>query len=496
MGRDRDREVAHHLRAADVQRHLRARHVRDRHVRDRRQRVRETRAAVHRCQSGHQPRRAERREVGRDGRLEVAHQRLGRGRRLVDHAEALERIREVRGERHHRHRDLVVRVGVALLAQRHRHGRGQRLLRQHVVLAQVTTQRATAGREHDVVERVAETLADLLRLGKRDGATRVSALIRDRHVEQRLRAQQLHRPGRLEVALADRVIARRRLRHHDALQRARHVGEGLHELDVLLQRVADGRRCELDHPELIAMQALPFARRLHLARLGRDVHDRGRERDAGLAIDAGVMHLRIQRDTSTTSGPGFQPVDHEELPQRPAAVEQRRVQPCNVLLQLSMRARLRQRDPTDVIVDVDLVVLDPHRIRQLERHQRELAREHGRDVQAIDDVLLEVLVEVAGVAVGQFQRVQAADVHRRLRGLEMQEARIHAAQMVHALSPRVASRVMAGAGFPAPIEECFRSVVRRVRRVVDRGNIAADGATATRVCPRRRGSSVRSVQRV
>ena len=228
------------------------------------------------------------------------------------------------------------------------------------------------------------------------------------------------------------------------------------------------------------MVAAPFARRPHRLRLGRRIHDRGRERDPGLPIDAGVMHLRVQRDALAAAlALALEPVDDEEFPQRPAPVEQRRMEARHVLLELLSRSRLRQRDATDVIVDVDLVVVGPHGVRQLERHQRELAREHLGHVQAVDDVLPEVVVEVARVSLRQLELVHATDVHRRLGRLEMQEARVHPAQVVHLVSHGARRSVVRARPLRSSPLRC-----RPAKRAVHRGNIAVGQTPTRRVCPR------------
>jgi hypothetical protein len=107
------------------------------------------------------------------------------------------------------------------------------------------------------------------------------------------------------------------------------------------------------------------------------------------------------------------------------------VQPRDELVQLLGRTRAAQRDAAHVIVEVDVVIVDPHRLAELERHRRELARQHRRQVQPLREHRLEVFVEVAFVALGQLEHHQAADMHRHLGRLEMQERGVHAGQVVH-----------------------------------------------------------------
>jgi hypothetical protein len=147
---------------------------------------------------------------------------------------------------------------------------------------------------------------------------------------------------------------------------------------------------------------------------------------AGLAVDARVMHLGVKRHLAV-----LEAVDDEHLPQRAAAVEQRGMQPRHVLLQLAVGAGLGQRDVAHVVIDVDVFVFHPDRVGQIEGHQFQLAREHGRQVQPLAHHLLGVFIEVAGVARGQIEHVERADVHRHLGRFDVQEHGVHAAEVVH-----------------------------------------------------------------
>ena len=53
---------------------------------------------------------------------------------------------------------------------------------------------------------------------------------------------------------------------------------------------------------------------------------------------------------------------------------------------------------TDVVIDIDIVVIHPDWIRQLEGHQRKLALKDRRDVHPAHNVFLDVFVEIAVVA--------------------------------------------------------------------------------------------------
>jgi hypothetical protein len=218
--------------------------------------------------------------------------------------------------------------------------------------------------------------------------------------------------------------------------------EGFHQLHVLLQRVAQRRAGQLGHAQLVAVAPARFLARC-LDRLGMrlQAHDGLREGASGLPVDACMVNFRIHRDLAA-----LQPVDHVELPQRAAAVHQRGVQAAHVLLELAQRAGPRQRDAAHVVVEVHVLVLHPHGVRQLEGHQRELAREDLRQVHAARHVRLHILVVVALVVRRQLQQVQAAHMHRRLGCLGVQEGRVQAAQVFHSDGSRVVVRAWCAMG--------------------------------------------------
>ena len=75
------------------------------------------------------------------------------------------------------------------------------------------------------------------------------------------------------------------------------------------------------------------------------------------------------------------------LPQRPAQVERAGVQPGDLDAQLAPVARLRQGDVADVELEVEVAVLDPVRVVELERHPHQPLAERPRDVQPLAVVL-------------------------------------------------------------------------------------------------------------
>jgi hypothetical protein len=108
------------------------------------------------------------------------------------------------------------------------------------------------------------------------------------------------------------------------------------------------------------------------------------------------------------------------------------MQPRRQRLELGEGARLGQHHVAHVVVEVDVVVVDPDRVGEVERHQRQLAGEHRRHVHALGDVRLDrLVVALAGVAGGRLEQVEAADVHRHLGAFHVQEGAVDDAQVFH-----------------------------------------------------------------
>ncbi len=79
--------------------------------------------------------------------------------------------------------------------------------------------------------------------------------------------------------------------------------------------------------------------------------------DVGQAIDDGVVGLGQHREPTR-----LHTLDEVHLPQRAVAVELAAHDSCDQLVQLLVGARPRQRRPVDVVGDVELLVVHPHRV--------------------------------------------------------------------------------------------------------------------------------------
>src|SRR5260221_4313964 len=225
--------------------------------------------------------------------------------------------------------------------------------------------------------------------------------------------------ARRETEIQRALAFLRPLAGNDSGRRIQRFGccrQQLGKLAVLLGRIGGSRLQEFGHAELaMAVRALA-PRRRYLAYLWRGVIEHLREFDAGLTVDPAVMSLGIKGDQSA-----FQAIDDVHLPQRTTAVEQRGVQARDELFELGHGAWPAQSDGANVIVEVDVVVLDPDRLSQLERHLRQLAVQKRRQVEALAKQRFDGLVVIARVTLRQLKEHEAADMHRRLRRFEVQE---------------------------------------------------------------------------
>jgi len=148
-----------------------------------------------------------------------------------------------------------------------------------------------------------------------------------------------------------------------------------------------------------------------------------------LAVDAGVVHLGHHRQPPAVVGVGAGDVlDHPHLPQRAAAVQLQRGDVPADLGQLDAAARARQPDPVHVPVDVEIRVLDPYRVVEVERRVGQLLAElrHGRD--ALAEHLPHLVEAVAARNGGGVEFQHRAHVQGLLGGLQIEEAGVESAE--------------------------------------------------------------------
>src|SRR5206468_1467992 len=96
--------------------------------------------------------------------------------------------------------------------------------------------------------------------------------------------------------------------------------------------------------------------------VGLEVEHLHHEVRAREAVDRAVVHLADDRDVTV-----LQPLDDPELPERTVAVEWPARDVAGDLRDLLRAAGTGNADPTDVVVEVEVRVVDPHRQTQPER---------------------------------------------------------------------------------------------------------------------------------
>ena len=337
---------------------------------------------------------------------------------LADRLEPSGGIGEVRRERGEHRRDLVAAGGVVVDADRHRAHGDQRVLGQRVVQLEVAAQGGRADLEHHVVHLDAECLFDLLGLVERQPGERDGAVGSDRVVERRAGRRERH--GAVLRAVIEDVADQRRggsdrasqQRHHAAgtpQLRHRRIGQ---QLDLV------GHALGLE---------LGLGRRLGV---GRQVVQRGHQVGAAGTVDRRVVHLDHQTDAVV-----LEPLDDPGLPQRLAAIERHRGDLGGDLCQLSSSTRRRAGDPTHVTVELEVGILDPDRVVELERHFDEPSAERRHDLQPVRHVLLEPVERVAVAHRGHVVDADERDLHVARSGLEVEERGVHARQPFHSALP-------------------------------------------------------------
>ena len=153
-------------------------------------------------------------------------------------------------------------------------------------------------------------------------------------------------------------------RAEQADQRLHDVGQLPDQFQVLpgvvLER--DGRKLGL--AGVFGLRRLPAR---DAAWFRRQIEQRLRHQHAGLPVHRGMMDLDVVGHIAV-----IETIDHRDPPQRTVAVEQLRMQLAGAVFELRLRSGAGEREALHVIVQIDLIVLDPDRVGELQRHRRSL----------------------------------------------------------------------------------------------------------------------------
>ena len=155
-------------------------------------------------------------------------------------------------------------------------------------------------------------------------------------------------------------------------------------------------------------------------------------------VDGGVMRLGDHREAARRHTLHVvQPFDDVELPQRPVEIERTRDEASHLDAQLPPVTRRRQRDVTNVKLEVEVGILDPVGVVEVERHPHQPLAKDARLVQPLVDVVEDPLERDPTAVRGR--RVvdrQAGPRHVRPGRLGVEKRGIHSAQLLHRPSPR------------------------------------------------------------
>ena len=296
----------------------------------------------------------------------------------------------------------------------HRHAGDQRVAGMPVVGHLQRAQRTGRGGQDQVVEGDAEVAGRLLDVGQRERRGREAATRCDDVVDERRRrreilgqiriapallglpAHPLHRPGglvhqRRQPAQLTGVVPRRTLEQVGSCGR---VGADRRE------RTADLRFLRLDrHRQLV-----------------------GRRHPVG----EHVVHLMDHGNFIAR-----QPFCDIHLPQGTVAIQRGAGDLADQLVELTPPARGRNLRPADVVVDVDLGVLHPHRVMELQRNVDQLISQRSQRVQPRQCGTAEQFEAVA-LDVRHVEHADLEGVHVDLGGLAVEHHRVHAVEPSHA----------------------------------------------------------------
>ena len=304
---------------------------------------------------------------------------------------------------------------------------------------QPAAHRAGADRDDDVVDRAAVRVLDRLDLVERELAEREASVGGDLPVERRAAARSAWAVAAADPSARSAPIARRGERGPRCPRpgsRRRSPARPRRSASSAAASAARaagsaGRRAGRAPASRLRAARRRHRRGLRLAAappLRREVEQQPHDLGAGHAVDDRVVDLREHRDVAR-----LQAVDQVELPQRPAAVERPRGDPRDLLGELLVVARRRQRDLADVEVAGRSRCRPPSRGSRgpaAPRPGASAAAAAGAAARRSAPGRPAQLSEPAG----RRRRVedrQARDVSGLARGLEGEELRVEARQLAH-----------------------------------------------------------------
>ena len=166
--------------------------------------------------------------------------------------------------------------------------------------------------------------------------------------------------------------------------------------------------------------------------------ERGGQFQPGLAVDIGVVEADQYRKAARRHPFDIvHPFDDVDLPGCAFHIDTARHGTGSKDAQLTPVTGLRQADMAHMVLDIEILILQPVGVIQLERRLFQTAAEVGGSVQPVVDVLQDILVPHQTTGRGALvAEPEAADHHRLVGGFKIEEVRIHRCQLFHRRCPR------------------------------------------------------------
>ena len=297
---------------------------------------------------------------------------------------------------------------------RHRHHGHQGGLRQLAAVEQVLAQHSGHQRHHHVVDLDAEVVLDLLDVGEVELGESHIAVCGDAGVERGARRTE----GR---------------RHRPAAGRPAHGFDHRgHRLRQDLGRQTDRAGDEPAQPAKSDPQRIHISTARHRNRRRRVGFDRTQLRHqvgTGDTVDGRVVHLRQDRHPATFAGVGSaETLDRPHLPQWVPTVQGQGRQVAADFGQLGPATRRGQADAVQVAFDVEVFVLHPHRVVEVQKAVSQFLPEGRNRRDAQRQFIAQTFEAVATRNGGRVQLQHRAHMQGLGGGFEVEEAGIEPAQ--------------------------------------------------------------------
>jgi len=143
-----------------------------------------------------------------------------------------------------------------------------------------------------------------------------------------------------------------------------------------------------------------------------------------------MMHFDIDGEATV-----LETLDEIVLPERPRAVERNHMKVSDQVAQLLHCSGARQGPAADVIVEIELVFVDPHWVIDAERCHLRSAPIGGEQVEPRHRVVAELLKGNVRWVARRSENRHAADVHRCLGRFQIEEAGVQRREPLHDAFP-------------------------------------------------------------